>query len=336
MHKQIVQYLLFSCRFTFLLLALFSSALVAGENAGEAGAIKKPNDIELFAQAVQLSSQNLWAQAEPIYRELIQRNKEWPEPANNLAIVLFKTNRIDEARALLEQAVISSPSYRVTQNNRTHIYNYLAAQAYDKALGSNHTIMPPELEIIETIYQPVKIIEIEVEKIVEQSEREALSPVVNKPNTNKPDVHKPVDMPANIPSDQRESIGEQIKQRLNAWSRAWSQGDFDYYIQTYSKDFLPSDARKTFSEWKNIRRAKLKFTQSVNVDIERLRVFVEPHEDALSEHGHDVDIEARFALVEFIQKYNSKSYSDKVLKQLYMSRQQGEWLILSERTIKIY
>jgi len=86
-------------------------------------------DMLLFAQAYELSVLQQWPAAESIYRDLLERNKDWPEPKNNLAILLLKTNRIDEARVMLEEAVVSTPSYRTAQKNRTQLYDFLAAQA---------------------------------------------------------------------------------------------------------------------------------------------------------------------------------------------------------------
>jgi len=296
------------CRFIYLLLALFSTVVDA--DVDELQIIN--DDKELFSKAVQLSAQKQWAQAEPIYRDLLKRNKHWPEPGNNLAIVLLKTGRTDEAIDVLEQAVISSPGYRITQKNRSELYGYLATQAYDKALGSNQQSVMPELELIKTIYQPVKIVEREVEKEVEKIVIKEV--LIERPASV---VSKPI-----APDSIQHDISNHIEQRLLGWSRAWSDGDFEHYIKSYSIDFKPSDARKSYAEWKNIRRGRLKFTKGVNVEIEQLRVFVE-------EQGS-------YALVEFIQNYRSTSYSDKVLKQMYMHNQQDNWLILSERTIKKY
>jgi len=314
------------CRFIYLLLALFSTVVEA--DVDELQIIN--DDKELFSKAVQLSAQKQWAQAEPIYRDLIKRNQHWPEPGNNLAIVLLKTGRTDEAIAVLEQAVISSPGYRITQKNRSELYGYLATQAYDKALGSNQQSAMPELELIKTIYQPVKIIEkeVEVEKEVEKIVIKEV--IVERPAL---DISQPISQPTSQPTSQATSqatslasnqndISNHIKQRLLGWSRAWSDSNFEHYIKSYSTDFIPSDARKSYAEWKNIRRGRLKFTKGVNVEIEQLRVFIEEQE--------------KYALVEFIQNYRSESYSDKVLKQMYMQNQQGNWLILSERTIKKY
>jgi len=312
MHKSIIQTLFFSTQVMSLLLMLFSTALIADVKKADFTATAKPNDIELFLQAVKHSKQSQWLLAEPIYRELIKRNQEWPEPANNLAILLLKTNRLDEAKALLEAAVVSSPSYQVAQQNRTQLYNYLATQAYAKALGKQPHTNLPQLQLIDEINQPVKVIEIEVEKIVIQKEFVEVPVVQNEPT----------DMKIQNQSNLNENTSNRIKQQLIAWSEAWSQGDFDFYIQIYSKAFQPSDARKSYQQWKDIRYAKLKFTKDVSVKLEQLRVFIEPS--------------ANYALVEFVQNYHSKTYNDKVLKQVYMERQDNNWLILSERIIKIY
>lgn len=114
----------------------------------------------------------------------------------------------------------------------------------------------------------------------------------------------------------------QIKQQLLGWSRAWSQGNFDHYIKSYSTEFAPSDNRKSYLEWKNIRKGRLKYVKGVDVKIDQIKVYLEH--------------EGESALVEFIQDYQSASYNDKVLKQMYMQNQKGNWLILSERTIKTY
>jgi len=257
----------------------------------------------LFAQALELSVQQQWPAAESIYRDLLERNKEWPEPKNNLAILLLKTNRIDEARLMLEEAVVSSPSYRIAQKNRTQLYDFLAAQAYGKALGSTQASALPEMDFIEHIYQPVKTVEKVVEKKVEV--------VVEKKVFIK---STPVQNESNVTESSR------IKEQLLNWSRAWSQGDFEHYIQFYSDNFVPTDERLAFSEWKNSRRVKLGRGVSVQVTFDELKVFT--------------DASSNSALAEFVQHYTSPVYSDSVLKQLYLQKSQDNWQILSERVIK--
>ncbi len=308
-HKIFQQKISWFFLLTVLLLSLFSTVIVADVNEIQ----RIANDKLLFTKAVAFSSQQQWSQAEPIYRDLLKRNEQWPELGNNLAILLLKTNRLDEAKKVFEQAVSSSPGYRVTQKNRSQLYSYLATQAYDKALGSKRYIAIPELELIQTIHQPVKVIEKIVEKSVEKVVIKTVSVEKKQPD---------VQLEAESFAVEQKNIHRDIKQQLLDWSQAWSRGDFEPYIQSYSEAFLPSDARKSYVEWKNIRRARLKFTKGVKVDIGQLRVFVESG--------------GEYALVEFMQNYRSSTYNDRVLKQMYMHYQQDNWLILSERTIKKY
>ena len=129
-------------------------------------------DKQLFLKAVKLSEQGKLKDAELVYLDLIKRNESWPEPKNNLAIILLKTERMTKAKEMLEQAVNSSHSYRVAQDNRTQLYNYLATQAYDKALGENQQITIPVMEVIEKVQKTFDILEkkVEVEVVKEVEE----------------------------------------------------------------------------------------------------------------------------------------------------------------------
>jgi len=285
------------------------------------------SDKQLFADALKLTNQGQLSQAELIYRDLLERNNEWPEPKNNLAILLLKTDRLDEAKQILEQAVISEPSYRIAHNNRTLLYNYLAAQAYDKALGANQKLKFPEMQQIQEIHLPLMVVEKVVEKIIEKEVEvivEKLVPAKIETSADEATDTLSASVGVNDAAAKNDlnDVKNHIRQQLLGWSRAWSQGDFEHYIQSYSTDFVPSDTRKNFNEWKNIRRGRLKYSKGISVNFDHLRVFLEADE--------------KHALVELVQHYKSASYSDKVLKQMYMQNNQGNWLILSERTIKTY
>jgi tetratricopeptide (TPR) repeat protein len=273
-------------------------------------------DEVLFARAVSLSEKQQWAEAESIYRTLLESRPQWPEPKNNLAIVLLKTGRLEQAKQMLEQAVVSSPSYRVAQTNRSQLYNYLATQAYHKALGEQRELEPPTLDLIGQIHQNVKLVEKPVQVIVEKR----VEVVVEKPVIDRSEFTRTEQVDVSAERDQQ--IRQQIQQQLTRWSQAWSTGDYETYIQAYSSEFDPGDPTTTLAEWKNIRHAKLKYARDTRVSLDKLRVFVEAS--------------AQYALVEFVQAYRSASYSDTVLKQLYMTKNDNNWRILSERVIKTY
>lgn len=282
--------------------------------------VESSADEALFAKAVSLSEQQQWAEAESIYRELLKSHPQWPEPKNNLAIVLLKTGRLEQAKQMLEQAVVSSPSYRVAQANRSQLYNYLATQAYHKALGEPAELEPPALDLIGQIHQNIKLVEKPVEVIVEKRVEVPVEVIVEKPVIDRSEFVQTEQVDVSAERDQQ--IRQQIQQQLTRWSQAWSAGDYEAYIQAYASEFDPGDPGTTLAEWKNTRHAKLKYARDTRVTLDSLRVFVEAS--------------AQYALVEFVQAYRSASYSDTVLKQLYMTKSDNNWRILSERVIKTY
>lgn len=301
----------------FAWLCLLLPAMAVAADTAQAEPL---SDEALFARAVSLSEQQQWGEAETLYRALLKSRPQWPEPKNNLAIVLLKTGRLEQAKQMLEQAVVSSPSYRVAQTNRSQLYNYLATQAYHKALGERSELEPPTLDLIGEIHQNIKLVEKPVEVIVEKRVEVPVKVFVEKPVIDRSEFTRTEQVDLSAERDQQ--IKQQIQQQLARWSQAWSAGDYATYMQTYSSEFDPGDPTTSLAEWKNIRHAKLKYTKDTQVTLDKLRVFVEAS--------------AQYALVEFVQAYRSASYSDTVLKQLYMTKSDNNWRILSERVIKTY
>jgi tetratricopeptide (TPR) repeat protein len=64
---------------------------------------------------------------------LTQSFPELPEPHNNLAVLLVKENRHDEALAALQAAIRARPDYALALENLGDLHLALAAQAYTRA-----------------------------------------------------------------------------------------------------------------------------------------------------------------------------------------------------------
>lgn len=60
---------------------------------------------------------------------------ELPEPHNNLAALLARDHRLDEALVVLQAAIQARPDYALALENLGDLYLALAAQAYAKALA---------------------------------------------------------------------------------------------------------------------------------------------------------------------------------------------------------
>ena len=59
---------------------------------------------------------------------------ELPEPHNNLAVLLARDNRLEEALAALQSALRARPDYPMALENMGDVYLTLAARAYEQAL----------------------------------------------------------------------------------------------------------------------------------------------------------------------------------------------------------
>ena len=288
-----------------LLLSLILLCLSATKVSAEQGAVSGfEQDQQLFKQALAFSRAKQWKEAESIYRDLLARHQDWPEPKNNLAIVLLNSGRIDEARQTFEQAVSALPEFRISHQNRSKLFDYMASQAYDKALGLEQPRLLPDMQWIESLHPRFQVLE----KIVQV------------------EVEKPVKAEPLLQQTEAQEQGklslERIENQLQQWVSAWSDGDSEAYLKHYSEKFQPDVEGKNFAQWKYSRRVRLSVARGVDVSIDKLKLFITP--------------EGEQALVEFDQDYRSSTYSDRVLKQLYLQKQQNNWLIVAERVIKTY
>lgn len=206
---------------------------------------KTINDLGLFQQAVKLSADGKWSNAEKIFRAVAKRNPSWPEPKNNLAVALHETGKLEQAQQALEDAVTSLPSFKIAQANRQRLYDYSATLAYYKAVGINEKPSLPKLEMLNDVKGTSNIVT-------------RLGPAVDRGNTAKAD----------------EIVG-QVKDSLSRWSKSWSSSDVEQYLSTYSNKFKPSDPTKDYAQWRQQRHDKLRFTKIDQVTLDNIRVYLD-------------------------------------------------------------
>jgi len=200
------------------------------------------DDISLFDKAVDLGNRGLWSEAARLFAELSERNPEQPEPANNLAVAMLKLGKVDTAKKNLEYAVKSQQSFKVAQENRQKLYDYLASRAYSQAVGVDHDSAPPELQLLATMQ------------------------VATAP----PPVVEPEPAPRN---DGTLEI-EDITRRVTDWSQAWEKGDTEHYLEAYAPVFKPSDG-VSYERWRYIRVLRLSKNKDIDLDISNISVFLD-------------------------------------------------------------
>ena len=103
---------------------------------------------------------------------------------------------------------------------------------------------------------------------------------------------------------------------LNRWASAWSQRNFDHYIEAYAGNF--KGIKNSRGEWLSQRRSRILAARSIEVKLSDIQV------RSMSQDK---------AIVDFVQSFKSNSFSDRVKKRLTFKRIDNQWKIISERTL---
>lgn len=96
---------------------------------------RNPRDPQMrFLKGVILAEQNKVPEAIAIFQKLTEDHPALPEPYNNLAVLHAASGQYEKARAALDAAIRTNPSYATAYENLGDVHAKLASQAYDKAL----------------------------------------------------------------------------------------------------------------------------------------------------------------------------------------------------------
>ena len=117
----------------------------------------KPRDPQMrFLRGVAQTADGKSTDAIATFVQLTEDYPELPEPYNNLAVLYASQGQYDKARAALEMALRTNPSYATAQENLGDVYVRLAAQAYAKALqlGAGNAAVSAKLAAINALPAP--------------------------------------------------------------------------------------------------------------------------------------------------------------------------------------
>jgi tetratricopeptide (TPR) repeat protein len=123
-------------------------------NQADAFLLQHPRDAQMrFLKGLILTEQNKPAEAIAAFTKLTEDFPNLPEPFNNLAVLLASSGQYEKARAALEMAIRTNPTYATAQENLGDVYAKLASQAYGKAvqLDSANTGAKTKLTLIRTL-----------------------------------------------------------------------------------------------------------------------------------------------------------------------------------------
>lgn len=115
------------------------------------------------------------------------------------------------------------------------------------------------------------------------------------------------------------SLEQTLSNAIARWVNAWQHGDFDGYLAAYDENFDPAyeDSREA---WEDNRRVRIDGVEGMAISFDSLE---------LLETGEDE------ALVRFWLYYSRAAYADETWKEVQFQQRGDDWLILSERNLRI-
>lgn len=119
-----------------------------------------------------------------------------------------------------------------------------------------------------------------------------------------------------VTPEQESAINED--EIIIAWATAWSNNQTEEYLAFYADEFSPANKALTRSSWEQQRRKRLQ-NKDIRIIVSNAEVF---------------RVTGDITEVRFTQRYTSKSYRDRVIKSIEMTKTEKGWQFLSEKTLK--
>lgn len=308
---------------------LRTGKLVEALTKADAFLAGKPNDPQMrFLKGVIQRSSGKQAEAIATFTKLTEDYPELPEPYNNLAVLYAGKGEFDKARAALEMAIRTNPSYSTAHENLGDVYARLASQAYNKALqldGANAAV-PPKLALIRELFSPgnkgqrpsvtvAAAASAAAAASVAAAAPKAVAPATAAAPAAQPVAATPPSAPAVKPAAaSADSAAEQAAQdAVLAWAKAWSAKDMAGYLGAYSKEFTPP-GKQSRAAWEEDRRKRIVGKNSISVKLDNL----------------EVSVSANKAVAKFRQQYRAGALSVSSRKTLQLLKTGDRWQITKE------
>ena len=287
--------------------------------------VAKPRDPQMrFIKGVIQTEAGKPTDAITTFTQITQEYPELPEPYNNLAVLYAGQSQFDKARAALEMAIRTNPSYATAHENLGDVYAKLASQAYSKALqlDGGNTGVQPKLALIRTLFAP------DAKSKKPGGNLQASGPVTATPVAKAPTA---TPLPAAAPPTAAappptaaapaavpvasSGAEKDVEAAVRSWASAWAAKDMAGYLGSYGKEFDPpgSVGRKA---WEEDRRSRIMGKSSISVKLNDLTISVNGSK----------------AVVKFKQAYSADALNVSSRKTLELVKSGERWVIVREST----
>ncbi|MEO8102119.1 MAG: tetratricopeptide repeat protein [Betaproteobacteria bacterium] len=280
---------------------------------------QQPKDAQgRFLKGLIFTEQKKTAEAIQVFTGLTEDYPELPEPYNNLAVLYASQGNYDKAKAALELAIHTHPSYSTAYENLGDIYAQLARRSYDKVLqlDKSNTSAQSKLAMVKDLFNPpAKSVPPTAVAALDPAKTAATPPPSAKVESPKAAAVTPTMRPEPAkPSNGGMKSEGQITAAVQAWAKAWASKDVSGYLAAYAADFQPPDGL-TRTAWEGQRKERIERPKSISVDIKISKVTVKGDE----------------ATVVFRQSYRSDTVKSNNTKTLKLVKTGDRWLIRAER-----
>jgi tetratricopeptide (TPR) repeat protein len=291
-----------------------------------------------FLKGLVLTEQKRVPEAIQVFTGLTEDFPELPEPYNNLAVLYASQGNYDKAKASLELAIHTHPSYATAHENLGDIYAQLASRAYDRALQLDKTnaTAQTKLALVKELVNPKAGGTRPTPVAATPTPTPAPTPTPT-PAPTKPEViakvpppptptatvkttpaptptATPTPTPSPAPAAGNDAKAQAIA-AVEGWARAWSAKDVKGYLGHYAPDFeVPGGA--TRAAWEKERAERIEKPKHIEVGVKVLNAAVA---------GNEATVTVR-------QSYRSDTLKSNNTKTLKLVRSGDRWLIRQERT----
>jgi tetratricopeptide (TPR) repeat protein len=269
----------------------------------------KPRDPQMrFLKGVIQTESGKPSDAIATFSKLTEDYPELPEPYNNLAVLYAGQSQFDKARAALEMAIRTNPSYATAHENLGDVYAKLASQAYSKALqlDAGNAGVAPKLSLIRNLFSTD----------AKNAQTPTVAAAASPASAPAAAVVKPLPTPPAAATPTADTdIQNDVQSAVNAWAKAWSSKNMPAYLGAYAAGFTPPGGQSR-GAWEADRKARILPRNRIEVNISDL----------------DVKVNGDRATVRFRQAYSSDNLNVTSRKSLDLVKSGNRWLILREST----
>lgn len=273
-----------------------------------------------FLKGLIFTEQKRTVDAIQIFTSLTEDFPELPEPYNNLAVLYAGQGNYDKAKAALELAIHTHPSYATAYENLGDIYSQLARRSYDKALqlDKNNPALQSKMAMVKDLHSaPSKATDPAKTAVAAAPAQTATPPAKTEPAKVEPAKSAPPTKVEPAKPAAGAHAEAQVAAAVAAWAKAWSAKDVAGYLAAYASDFTPPDGLNR-AGWEAQRKQRIEAAKSISVDAKVVKVAFKGDE----------------ATVTIRQAYRSDKIKSDNTKTLVMVRSGEKWFIRSERASK--